>query len=895
MYSDARTNSRRLATKKRLNLSRLLLVLPTFLALLASAGMARAAIPAAERAVLQNLYAYTDGVDWDQKTNWNGPPGTECSWFGITCDASGTTVTAIDLAGNNLYGSLPSLSVLTNLESFDIHQTATGGIGGYNSLLGPIPPLSGLTKLRVFIANDTFFSGSIPPLTGLTSLQHFECTGCGLSGNIPSLSGLTNLEYFDVSGNQLTGSIPALAGLSQLAYFDVSGHLTGEIPDLSGLINLQTFFVGGDRLTGGIPDLIGLPKLKEFSVGGLLTGHIGSLSNLPSLTLFDVSYDLLTGSIPPLDGLPNLQQFSVNSNYLTGSIPDLSGLSSLQWLGIGQNQFSGPLPAPPQSLIAGANANANVNAYLCPNLLTPASDPPSSTDLDWNTVTYTTPWSKDCAPNPSWKTILGASSSLNPSSVGQPVTFTAVVYGMNPIGTVTFTAQSDAPGNTTILTLCDSVPLVGSVAACTTSNIPPTGSTYTIGAVYSGDANNAPASNFLFGTPSHLSTISQFVGYPPMNETATADAVQVGQPVDLTGTLDGGADTDTFTFDDGLVPLCSDVPVHLVNGLHIGHCVTRFELSQYSMLGPHSLTVGSDSHGPGAGSGSLPMIVNVVAATPFDADQFALTGSWYNPPTSGQGLEIEVYSDLNGAGNGFLFGGWFTYNASGNPQWMTLQGNLSSSHGASYALAIGKNTGGNFNAPPITQAVAIGSAALTFYDCTHAALVYQFADGRSGTIPYVRLTSSIACSSAVPAVPPVQPPANYNDVLHSGAWYNPATSGQGLIVDLVPAQTTFFAAWYTYAPQTEGLAGLAGQRWFTLQSNDYVPGNLILSKVPIIATSGGIFNTPTQVNNVQVGTADVTFTSCTSMTLKYTFSQGEFSGLSGTIDERIIGPAAGCR
>jgi hypothetical protein len=174
-------------------------------------------------------------------------------------------------------------------------------------------------------------------------------------------------------------------------------------------------------------------------------------------------------------------------------------------------------------------------------------------------------------------------------------------------------------------------------------------------------------------------------------------------------------------------------------------------------------------------------------------------------------------------------------------------------------------------------------------------LVYNFTDGRTGTIPYVRLTNSTACSIAVPATPPTVAPANYNDVLHSGAWYNPPTTGQGLVVDIVPSQTTFFAAWYTYAPQSEGLTGLSGERWFTLQSNNYTPGNLSLSGVPIYATTGGVFNAPSKVTAEQVGTANVTFTSCNTMTLQYTFNQGDFNGLTGSINEQTVAGVAGCQ
>ncbi|MHB8447638.1 MAG: hypothetical protein ACYC9P_06900, partial [Rudaea sp.] len=191
--------------------------------LLLAGVSAHAAIPTSERQVLLNIYAYTDGSGWDSQyqAGWNGPPGTECNWYGITCDATGSTVTGINLAGVGMFGTLPSLATLTNLETFNIQQTATSGIGAINSLYGPIPPLAGLTHLRMFLASNTYFNGGVPSLAGLSNLTDFEVVNCGLDGTIPSLAGLTQLVRFDVHNNQLGGGIPALSGLSNLAYFDV--------------------------------------------------------------------------------------------------------------------------------------------------------------------------------------------------------------------------------------------------------------------------------------------------------------------------------------------------------------------------------------------------------------------------------------------------------------------------------------------------------------------------------------------------------------------------------------------------------------------------------------------------------------------------------------------------
>ncbi|HET8941236.1 MAG TPA: Ig-like domain-containing protein [Rudaea sp.] len=104
-------------------------------------------------------------------------------------------------------------------------------------------------------------------------------------------------------------------------------------------------------------------------------------------------------------------------------------------------------------------------------------------------------WSRDCSPNPKWPSFLHAYSSRNPSLVGQPVTFTALVMGMNPTGTVTFTSKPDGPNNADeITTLCDSVPLVDSIATCTVSDFAANSSNVSV-ATYSGDANSEPADN----------------------------------------------------------------------------------------------------------------------------------------------------------------------------------------------------------------------------------------------------------------------------------------------------------------------------------------------------------------------------------------------------------------
>src|SRR5712692_11863945 len=138
------------------------------------ASVARADIPSTERDVLVALYNSTGGAGWTVQTNWNGAPGTECTWYGVTCDSGSAHVIGIALVNNNLTGTIPSLTGLTALQSFDVSTVCPSFMcSSPNQLTGPIPSL-----------------------TGLTALQSFD-----VSNACPS---------FCLSHNQLTGTIPSL-------------------------------------------------------------------------------------------------------------------------------------------------------------------------------------------------------------------------------------------------------------------------------------------------------------------------------------------------------------------------------------------------------------------------------------------------------------------------------------------------------------------------------------------------------------------------------------------------------------------------------------------------------------------------------------------------------------
>jgi len=280
------------------------------------------------------------------------------------------------------------------------------------------------------------------------------------------------------------------------------------------------------------------------------------------------------------------------------------------------------------------------------------------------------------------------------------------------------------------------------------------------------------------------------------------------------------------------------------------------------------------------------------APPPLDLNRHGLTGSWFQPATDGQGVEIEVYHDLIAPGTGLLQGSWFTFDhiaagGAATQRWYTFSGNVATGQ-ASATLTLYQNVGGNFNALPVTSGVPVGSVVLSFTDCTHATMAYTFTDGsaRSGIIPMVRVTPNVTCSTSGAST-------TNADFGYSGNWYDPGTSGQGIVLELNPNAPAVFFAWYTYAPSGQS-QGAAGQRWYTGLSN-YAPGARTLP-MTLYETTGGLFDsTAPPAHSVAVGTATASFTSCHAGQLEYKFSGGSSAGASGTINLSRVGPApAGC-
>ena len=173
-------------------------------------------ISTVERAALIALYTETNGDSWSANNGWKTTPlaedgfsmlGSECIWFGVTCDPTDSHVVHLNLPANQLTGSLPAeLGNLTHLETLNLSS---------NRLTGILPAEIGyLSNLRWLFVSWNQLTGAIPDSIGnLLNLEQIWFNDNRLSGAVPT--GMTNLIRLrggqsDFRYNLLSTTDPAL-------------------------------------------------------------------------------------------------------------------------------------------------------------------------------------------------------------------------------------------------------------------------------------------------------------------------------------------------------------------------------------------------------------------------------------------------------------------------------------------------------------------------------------------------------------------------------------------------------------------------------------------------------------------------------------------------------------
>ncbi len=113
----------------------------------------------------------------------------------------------------------------------------------------------------------------------------------------------------------------------------------------------------------------------------------------------------------------------------------------------------------------------------------------------------------------------------------------------------------------------------------------------------------------------------------------------------------------------------------------------------------------------------------------------------------------------------------------------------------------------------------------------------------------------------------------------NGAWVNPATNGQGLLVDIYPTTDLLFAAWFTFddgaVASKSGGVGSSEQRWMTASG---ALGDNNVVELTLYNTSGGVFDDPAAIDTVAVGSMTIDFIDCSSGLVTYDLDDSSLTG-----------------
>jgi len=113
------------------------------------------------------------------------------------------------------------------------------------------------------------------------------------------------------------------------------------------------------------------------------------------------------------------------------------------------------------------------------------------------------------------------------------------------------------------------------------------------------------------------------------------------------------------------------------------------------------------------------------------------------------------------------------------------------------------------------------------------------------------------------------------------AWYNRATSGQGLLITVFPDREQMFLAWFTYDTErppedVTAILGEPGHRWLTAQG----PYEGDTANLTLVMASGGVFDAaePAVSRDTDYGSMRIEFADCTEALVTYEIPSLGISG-----------------
>jgi len=284
----------------------------------------------ADSMALVDLYNNCNGPNWTNNDLWLAGPVEE--WDGIS--TTGTRVTYVFLANNNLTGNIPeSFGDLTALENLHIESNEI------TSLPESIGNLQALTEFWVGWTSITSVPESLGNLSSLEQL-HLGFTDLG---TLPeSFSNLENLDWLALGDAGLNSLPESFGNLTAVTSCFLWGNSLTELPDnIGGMESLRFLSLDDNQLTTLPESICDLNNLGWLYINQnqltSLPENIGNLSTLDTLLLSENQLTYLPESVGNLD---DLNYLNVDYNNLTEFPASISDLATIEYLRAFENQLT---------------------------------------------------------------------------------------------------------------------------------------------------------------------------------------------------------------------------------------------------------------------------------------------------------------------------------------------------------------------------------------------------------------------------------------------------------------------------------------------------------------------------------------------------------------------------
>lgn len=175
-------------------------------------------IPQAECEAL--IVIYGNGIIAGPDNDWFSNT-TPCSWYGLACDSTNSTIVGLFLNLSYITSLPPEIGNLPNLE--DLHLTLT-------SVRNLPPEIGELTKLKTLDIGHTFITELPPEIGNLSDLEVLRADYANLSSLPPEIGNLTTLVDLDLFDNRLTELPSEIGNLSNLETLDLRFNNLTNLP-----------------------------------------------------------------------------------------------------------------------------------------------------------------------------------------------------------------------------------------------------------------------------------------------------------------------------------------------------------------------------------------------------------------------------------------------------------------------------------------------------------------------------------------------------------------------------------------------------------------------------------------------------------------------------------------